>query len=132
MLRLALSIALLAACSDDDPPLEPTPIGPLAGSDELQWGEQLYQTHGCVACHRIDGGASVGPPLNAVAGLSRTLADGRTVVADADYLREALDSPSAAVVRGYEGAAMPTYENLAPAEMEALIGYLQSLSVMAR
>ncbi|MBO6939942.1 MAG: cytochrome c [Deltaproteobacteria bacterium] len=131
MFRLLLLIVLLAACGDDEPRPEPTPIGPPAGSTDLEWGEQLFQSQGCFACHRIDGGPSVGPALNGVAGESRTLPDGRTVVVDADYLREALTEPEAVRVPGYEGTVMPTYE-LAPAQLDALIGYLQSLSVMAR
>lgn len=131
MLRLTLTLLLLAACGDDEPVLEPTPIGPPAGSTELQWGEQLCQSQGCFACHRIDGGPSIGPALNGIAGLNRTLDDGRTVMVDADYLRESITDPDAARVAGYEDTTMPTYD-LAPAQMDALIGFLQSLSVMAR
>lgn len=132
MLRLALLIALLAACGDEDPALEQGPVGPPAGFDQLQWGEQLYQTRGCVACHRIDSGAAVGPALNGIVGERRALPDGRSVIVDADYLQEALVAPSEVIVPGYEDV-MPAYDELlAPAEREALVAYLQSLSVPRR
>jgi cytochrome c oxidase subunit 2 len=128
MSRLLTMLVLLAACAEPEPPPEPAPLGPPAGMDELQWGEHLFETRACLACHRIDSGDSVGPALDGVAGRSRTLADGRTVTADADYLRAAIAEPDAAVVSGYPEGTMPAYA-LEPPEMEALIGYLQSLSV---
>ncbi len=124
-------LVLLAACGEPEPPPTPDPIGPPAGMDELQWGEHLYQTRGCLACHRIDSGESIGPPLDGLAGSQRTLADGERVVVDADYLRAAIAEPDATRAAGYPPGAMPAYA-FEPAQMEALIAYLQSLSVLAR
>lgn len=97
--------------------------------DELEWGEHLYETRGCIACHRIDSGESIGPALDGIAGAPRPLADGRRVTADADYLRAAIAEPDQAVTAGYDPGIMPAYA-LEPAEMEALIAYLQHLSIL--
>ena len=128
-LWLTLAIGGLTACGDDDgTPAPREVVGPPAGSDELEWGEQLFQTRGCVGCHRIDGGPSVGPPLDSMVGRPRTLADGTEIVVDEDYLRQSVLQPRAARAPG-SPSVMPSYEGLLePAELDALILYLQSLT----
>lgn len=130
-MRRSLLLLWLLGCSDAEPAPTVAPVGPPAGMNEIEWGELLYETTGCFACHRIDGGSTVGPPLDGLAGDSRTLVDGRTVVADADYLRRAITDPDADRVTGFGTRPMPAYDFEA-AQLDALVAYLQSLSVLAR
>jgi cytochrome c oxidase subunit 2 len=56
------------------------------------------------------------------------LADGSTVTADENYLRESILEPMTKVVDGFE-PVMPTYQGrLKDAEITAIIEYLKSLS----
>ena len=55
------------------------------------------------------------------------LTGGATVVADADYIRESILSPTAKVVDGYQ-PIMPTFQGLVSEEgVMQLIAYIQSL-----
>lgn len=88
-------------------------------------GRQLYRRLQCGGCHEA-GSAVAAPALTGLAGRSVTLADGRTVVADEQYLRDALMLPNGQVVAGYR-PIMPTYEKLvSPEQANQLIAYLQS------
>jgi cytochrome c oxidase subunit 2 len=56
------------------------------------------------------------------------MADGSTVPADENYLRESILEPMARVVAGYE-PLMPTYQGrLKDAEITAIIEYLKTLT----
>jgi cytochrome c oxidase subunit 2 len=90
-------------------------------------GKAIYARLGCGGCHDL-GSAVRAPPLAGLAGSSVPLADGRTVIADAQYLRDSILIPNRDVVAGYT-AVMPTYANLVGEdEMVPLIAYLQSLA----
>jgi cytochrome c oxidase subunit 2 len=94
-------------------------------------GAALYGRLGCGGCH--DAGSSVGAP--ALAGLYGTrvaLADGSTVRADDDYLRESIVAPRRRVVRG-QPALMPSYAGqLDEAALVDLVAYLRSLGAQPR
>jgi cytochrome c oxidase subunit 2 len=76
----------------------------------------------------VDGTAKTGPSLLGVFGHSQAMADGSTVVADENYLRESILEPMAKVVAGYE-PVMPTYQGrLKDEEITAIIEYLKSVS----
>jgi len=91
-------------------------------------GERLFRTRGCNQCHSVEGGAKVGPNLGSVYGGKRVLADGSTVVADENYLRESILDPQARVAAGFE-PVMPTYKGrLEDREITAIIAYLKSLA----
>ncbi len=95
-------------------------------------GRRLADLMGCAACHSIDGSTlgKVGPSWKGVAGSRVKLANGQTVLADADYLRESIRLPSAKIVKDYDksDAGMPSYEGvLQDSQIEALILYIQSL-----
>jgi mono/diheme cytochrome c family protein len=71
-------------------------------------GAQVYQTNGCAGCHVVAGsGGAVGPNLTHI-GASRT--------------RAQLEVP---IVKGK--GSMPPYASLTPAQLNALLDYLQSL-----
>ena len=79
-----------------------------AGGGAVALGAQVYQSNGCAACHVVAGaGGAVGPNLTHIGGV-RTRAQLQTTI-----------------VRG--AGAMPGYPNLTPAQLNALLDYLQSL-----
>ena len=119
--QLAALIAYIRSLSD------------AAASDSVQQstsnaaeGEQLAQTQGCLACHTLDGGQGVGPSWQGLANSTRKLADGSTVTANVDYIRESIANPSAKLVEGYP-PAMPPY-TLTDAQINALVAFIESLA----
>ncbi|HUF24393.1 MAG TPA: cytochrome c oxidase subunit II [Vicinamibacterales bacterium] len=97
-----------------------------AGSTPVAGGEQLFTDLACVTCHQSDTGGR-GPVLNGIAGKAVLLADGSTVVADDNYLRESIMNPQAKIVAGYQ-PLMPTFQGLVNEEgLLQLIAYIKSL-----
>lgn len=94
------------------------------GSLAIQGGA-LYARLGCGACH--DAGASVrAPALIGLYGRTVTLADGSTVRADDQYLRDAILDPNAQATAGYR-LIMPTYRGvIGEAEAMQLVAYLKT------
>jgi cytochrome c oxidase subunit 2 len=92
----------------------------------LALGERVFAKRGCAGCHSLDGTRRVGPSLKGLWGAARTLADGSSVKADEDYLRESLVKPGAKLVAGFPNAMPPVA--LAERDLQALVVYLKSLS----
>lgn len=90
-------------------------------------GRELLTRAGCLNCHALEGTEKIGPNLKGLFGRERPLADGRTVRADEEYLRESLVDPNAKVVKGYP-AVMPTFKGtLTEEDVAALVVHLRSL-----
>jgi cytochrome c oxidase subunit 2 len=90
-------------------------------------GESIFQQLGCVTCHRSDTQGR-GPNLAGIFGKPVPLEDGRTVVADENYIRESILSPSAKVVKGFK-PIMPVFQGLVSEEqLTELVAYVKSLS----
>ena len=90
-------------------------------------GQQIFMSLGCSTCHRMDTQGR-GPNLTGVFGKPVLLEDGRTVVADEDYVRESVLNPGAKVVSGFK-PIMPTFQGIVSEEqVNALIAYIKSLS----
>ncbi|MFZ0803239.1 MAG: cytochrome c oxidase subunit II [Terriglobales bacterium] len=90
-------------------------------------GENIFQQLGCVTCHRSDTQGR-GPNLVGVFGKPVMLEDGRTVIADENYIRESILSPSAKVVKGFK-PIMPVFQGLVSEEqLTELVAYVKSLS----
>jgi cytochrome c oxidase subunit 2 len=103
--------------------------GGATGSPAVE-GEKLFTSLACVTCHRADSGQR-GPRLEGVFGRPVQLQNGETVIADADYIRESVMTPSAKVVAGYQ-PIMPTFQGQVSEEgVLQLIAYIQSLQVPA-
>ncbi|MGA9980147.1 MAG: cytochrome c oxidase subunit II [Candidatus Sulfotelmatobacter sp.] len=97
------------------------PAGPLSVT-----GEKIFAELGCSTCHRMDTQGR-GPNLRGVFGSSVALADGRTVVADENYIRECILDPGAKRVKGFQ-PIMPTFQGLVSEEqVNALVAYVKSL-----
>jgi len=96
--------------------------GPLSAT-----GEKIFAELGCATCHRTDTQGR-GPNLQGVFGRPVMLDDGRTVIADENYVRESILDPGAKVVQGFK-PVMPTFQGLVSEEqLNALIAYVKSLS----
>ena len=85
-------------------------------------GSRLFQSYGCAACH--------GQRAPTLAGLYMSqvrLDDGKTVLADENYLRESIYEPRAKLVSGY-GPIMPSFRNqLTEEQVFDLIEYIKTL-----
>ena len=92
-----------------------------------QTGETMFQQLGCSTCHRTDTQGR-GPNLTGLYGKKVMLADGRTVVADENYIRESILVPGAKVVSGFQ-PVMPVFQGLVTEEqLNSLIAYVKSLN----
>jgi cytochrome c oxidase subunit 2 len=99
--------------------------GPLSAT-----GEKIFAELGCVTCHRTDSQGR-GPNLQGVFGKPVELADGRTVTADENYIRECILDPGAKRVKGFQ-PIMPTFQGLVSEEqVNALVAYIKSQSQAA-
>jgi cytochrome c oxidase subunit 2 len=92
-----------------------------------QSGEKLFQDLGCNTCHRTDVQGR-GPNLEKVFGKPVLLADGRTLVADENYIRESILNPGAKIVSGFR-PIMPTFQGQVREEdLLSLVEYVKSLA----
>lgn len=95
------------------------------GNTPEQRGAALYRRLDCDSCHGA-GSAARAPDLDGIAGRQVTLANGRSVTADDQYLHDAIMDPNLHVVTGYR-AIMPTYtDQIDEAEVADLIAYLKT------
>ena len=92
----------------------------------LEKGRQLAQNYGCLACHSLDGSASLGPGWKGLYGRTEQLADGSSVQVDEAYLIESILDPKAKLVQGYPPVMVPYTFN--QAELDALLALIKSLS----
>jgi len=90
-------------------------------------GETIFQQLGCPTCHRSDTQGR-GPNLVGLFGKPVQLDDGRSILADENYIRESILSPSAKVVSGFK-PIMPVFQGLVTEEqLNGLVAYVKSLS----
>jgi protein SCO1 len=87
-------------------------------------GAALYRRAGCAGCHDVP---AIAPSLAGLAGRTVMLADGRSLPATAEYLRESILDPAAKIVATYP-PSMPGYRGqLGDAQVDALVKYIQGL-----
>jgi len=100
--------------------------GGTAGAPLAVTGQRLFAELGCSTCHRSDTQGR-GPDLVSVYGKKVLLDDGRTLVADENYVRESILTPGAKVVSGFK-PIMPTFQGMVSDEqLNALLAYIKSL-----
>ena len=93
------------------------------GLSLAEQGRALAESNACLVCHSVDGAASIGPTWKDLFGKTEKMADGSTIVVDADYLKESILSPNAKIVDGFAPSMPPS--SLTDAELEALISYIK-------
>ena len=101
----------------------------LAGGSEgslASQGEKLFQKYACNTCHLDQAGAR-GPVLSGLYGKTRQLANGTSVVADDNYLRESILNPQAKIAAGF-APVMPTFQGqVSEDDLIRLMAYVKSL-----
>jgi cytochrome c oxidase subunit II len=109
----------------DDPSYQRWMAGGVEGSMASQ-GEGLFQKYACNTCHTNDASGR-GPVLAGLFGKTVVLNDGRTVIADENYIRESILNPQAKIVQGF-GPIMPTFQGQVNEEdLLKLLAYVRSL-----
>jgi len=104
--------------------------GGRASGTPIQNGERLFTELQCITCHKADG-TGRGPSLVGVAGNAVDLADGRSVTADDNYLRESILNSQAKVVKGFQ-PIMPLFQGqIGEENLLQLIAYVKSLKPVA-
>jgi cytochrome c oxidase subunit 2 len=90
-----------------------------------QRGFERFRQLGCSGCHSA--GSSVhAPALEGLLGRTVHLQDGRSLVADATYVRDSILLPRKDVVAGFE-PVMPSFAGqVSEEDIQALVAYLQS------
>ncbi len=92
-------------------------------------GMQLATDTGCAACHTADGTPGTGPTWKGLAGSTRPLETGESVVADTAYLFSSIVDPGAQIVQGFAPVMPDTYsDTLTETEINDLVAYIQSLA----
>jgi len=85
-------------------------------------GKDLLQQFGCNSCH-----PSVAPDFNGLLGRMVKLTDGRTMVADEQYIRRCILTPSKQYVAGYP-PIMPSFEGkLNEEQLAKIVDYIKTL-----
>lgn len=91
-------------------------------------GKRLFVSYGCGGCHEPRSDVHA-PELAGVYGRPVQLADGGTVVADHDYIRDSILLPRKHVAAGYQ-PVMPSFQGqISEGEILKIIAYIQSLAM---
>lgn len=93
-----------------------------------QKGKKIYATRACMGCHSLDGSKMTGPTWKGLYGSQRKLADGSTVTADDNYIRESVLNSNAKIVSGYAPNQMPAYQGqLTDEDITAVVEFIKSV-----
>lgn len=91
------------------------------------WGQSLYTTLGCLACHSLDGSRGHGPTFSGLFGSDRPIeGTEKTIKADEAYLRESIQNPMAKVVKSFPPGYMPPYP-VDEKQLESLVLFIKTL-----
>lgn len=90
-------------------------------------GQELSRSLGCVGCHTVNGGKSVGPTWKGLWGSEQEMSDGTKAVVDEAFVEDRLFRRSGLVVKGY-GNVMPSFEGrMSESDVEAIVEYLKAV-----
>ena len=91
-------------------------------------GRAAAQSLGCFACHTVDGSKLVGPTWRGLYGSQVKLADGTTVTADDNYIKQSILEPSSQVVFGFSPMSFNAEAvGVTDQQIKNIIEYLKTL-----
>lgn len=100
--------------------------GGAKGESMAQAGERLFAQLGCITCHVPEGSGRC-PSLVGLFEHPVKLRDGRTLIADETYIRNAIVNPNSMPLPGY-APAMPSFQGqINEEQLLQLIAYVKSL-----
>ncbi|MDF1816948.1 MAG: cytochrome c [Verrucomicrobiales bacterium] len=92
-----------------------------------EWGESLYTSMGCIACHSLDGTRGHGPSFAGLFGAERPITGmDKKVIANEKYIIESITNPMAKVVETFPPGYMPPYP-LEDKQLRSIILFLKTL-----
>jgi len=112
-----LAVLSLGACGGGDPDIALSPV-----ADE---GRDLARSSGCSSCHGKNGQGVTAPTWQGLYQAEVEIDGGVTVLADEDYLYQAITDPQALIRRDWS-IRMPT-NNLTDDEVASIIAYIKEL-----
>jgi cytochrome c oxidase subunit II len=96
-------------------------------SDLVTQGAKEAAGFGCLSCHTTDGRSHIGPTWLGLFNAKIRLSDGKSAVANEQYLTESMSDPMAKIVAGYP-AVMPSYRGaLEAGQTAAIVEFIKSL-----
>lgn len=122
---LTLFAMLLAACGTTRDHRAVAADAP-AMTSSINDGARLFEQWHCGECHHSDGKGPA-PSLVGIAGSSITLANGETVIVDADYVRAAILEPKAQLHAGYQPIMPALAAQIGDEGVAVLVEYILSL-----
>lgn len=91
-------------------------------------GERLANGSGCLACHSLDGTQLAGPTWKGLTGSQVALQSGETVIADDEYLYQAIVNPNAQIHAGFAPVMPATYKDtLSEQQIRDIIEFIKSI-----
>lgn len=87
-------------------------------------GEKLYNA-ACKSCHSLDGSTVVGPTWKGLYGSKRKLTTGQEVVADENYITEAILNPNSQIPEGFNPIMPP--QDLSEEQILSVIEFMKTL-----
>lgn len=104
---------------------------PVNKVDNTNNGYKTVEKNGCLACHSIDGGKSVGPSFRKLYGTTidvTTNGATRKVTVDNEYIKKSIYDPNADVATGYAPGIMKSYKGvISDKDVEQISEYLKNL-----
>lgn len=122
LMLLAMILAACGSATDHQAVAAPAP-GP---TSSINAGARLFEQWHCGECHHHDGKGPA-PSLVGIAGSSITLANGETVIVNADYVRTSILEPKAQLHAGYQPIMPALAGQIGDEGVTALVDYILSL-----
>jgi cytochrome c oxidase subunit II len=93
----------------------------------VELGQAMYKQFGCAACHSLDGKPNTGPTFKGLFGRAETLATGKQITVDENYIRDSLLTPQKDIVQGFP-PQMPSFQGqLSDKKIDGLIAFIKTL-----
>ena len=91
-------------------------------------GKLVATQNGCFACHSVNGDANTGPTWQNLYNNEHQYADGSTVLADDNHIRESIYEPAVKIRAGYPNQMVSYQGNISTEQLGWVIAYMKTLS----